>query len=87
MVVSKEVVRHTQKAKTDLYSRGQAHTNRHALILFFYINFEEKQKRWEDDIIPETVNIDRSGSKSNAIPDIPLMFNTSDELERFDSNC
>jgi len=40
------------------------------------MSFDENTKWRENDVIPETVNI--NGSVSSAIPDIPLRFNTSD---------
>ena len=43
----------------------------------FFFTYSDENLKWQpDDVIPETVNID--GSDSNAIPDIPRLFNTSD---------
>ena len=70
-----EVVCRTQKIKPDSCSGGQGHPI-NMLFYFILIHFEENSKWRPDGVIPETVNINRSAS--NAIPDIPLQFNTSD---------
>ena len=44
---------------------------------YFILTYFDENTKWrEDDVIPETVNI--NGSVSSAIPDIPLTFNTFD---------
>ena len=46
-------------------------------IFLFDLDLFDKNPKWRpNDVIRETVNID--GSASNAIPDIPRPFNTSD---------
>ena len=43
---------------------------------FVFNNYDENPRWRQDDVIPETVNI--NGSVSSAIPDIPLRFYTFD---------
>ena len=75
MAARLEVVRCKKKTKPDSYSGGPGHSEKH--IFFFILTYFDENPKWRpDDVIPETVNI--NGSGSNAIPDIPLHFYTSD---------
>ena len=47
------------------------------ICFYFILTYFEDNPKWRlDDVIPETVDINRSAS--NAIPDISLRFDTSD---------
>ena len=63
------------KTKTGFVLR-RSRAFRKTCFYFILSNFDENTKWREDDVIPETVNI--NGSISSAIPDIPLRFYTSD---------
>ena len=73
MAASPEVVRRTKKTKPDSCLGGPGHSKKN--IFFSILTYFDENSKWRpDDVIPEAVNI--NGSGSNAIPDIFLHFNT-----------
>ena len=75
MAARPEVVRRTKKTKPDSCSGGPGHSEK--TYFFSILSYFDENSKWRpDDVIPEAVNI--TGSGSNAIPDIPWLFNTSD---------
>ena len=74
MAARPEVVGRTKKKRNQIRAQEVRGILKNINSILTY--FDENAKLRPDDVVPEAVNINRSGS--SAIPDIPRQFNTSD---------